>query len=159
MALCSKSNALLAGYALMLFSGIGFVISCWMATSATSSSREGFLMIWNSLMMAVTLFQMLYWRICYPDSNLMVGITISMMGFMSLQAVLAGATYVNTESDHGYDEALASFSIIYAIFTISHIALMALWRHGTGEEIESSDQKDALVSSRKSKAGASTSSV
>lgn len=31
--------------------------------------------------------QMLYWRLFHAESNLYVGITLSMMGFMSLQTV------------------------------------------------------------------------
>uniref|UniRef100_A0A7S2TVH9 Uncharacterized protein n=1 Tax=Lotharella oceanica TaxID=641309 RepID=A0A7S2TVH9_9EUKA len=128
-----RSNVLIAGYVLMLAFGVGYIISCWMATSATDSTREGFLMAWNSVMMIATLLQMMYWRVFHAGSNLFVGITLSMMGFMSLQAVLAAATYVKGNDDAVYGDAIASFGILYAFTTITHVILMAVWRHGEEE--------------------------
>mmetsp|Transcript_9597 Transcript_9597/g.23618 ORF Transcript_9597/g.23618 Transcript_9597/m.23618 type:complete len:154 (-) Transcript_9597:217-678(-) len=126
----SRSKVLIAGYVLMTAFGIGFIICCWMGTAATKSNKDGFLMAWNSVMMLCTLLQMLYWRIFQATSNLYVGITLSMMGFMSLQAIIAAASYVNTSNDHVYDDAIASFAILYAFTTIMHIGLMAMWRDG-----------------------------
>mmetsp|Transcript_25980 Transcript_25980/g.41827 ORF Transcript_25980/g.41827 Transcript_25980/m.41827 type:complete len:157 (+) Transcript_25980:55-525(+) len=129
----TRSKVLIAGYVLMLAFGVGFIICCWMGTAKTNSAKDGFLMTWNSVMMLCTLLQMLYWRVLHAGSNLYVGITLSMMGFMSLQAVVAAATYVDTSKNDVYDDAIGSFAILYAFTTICHIALMALWRHGGGE--------------------------
>ncbi|GAB5361903.1 hypothetical protein AAMO2058_000752800 [Amorphochlora amoebiformis] len=138
----SKSYFLLAGYVLMCAFGAGFIICCWLSTTATSSVRDGFMMVWNSVMMLCTLAQMLFWRIFHGGSNLLVGVSLSMMVFMSLQAVLAAATYVNTNNDHAYDEAVASFGIMYAFVTICHVGLMALWRHGEPAYETEVDKKD-----------------
>ncbi len=112
----------------MLLWGIGYIASCWVGSTKSSGRRNAFIMTWSGLMMCCTLCEMMFWRMFKAESNLWVGITLSMMGFMSMQAVLTAATYANTASNSGFDEAITAFAVLYAAQTFLHIGLMAMWR-------------------------------